>query len=404
MQAPRLPRKQSPPRTAFGAVEADLRRFPAVTLLGPRQCGKTTLAQMLAEAPRARGEAVTFLDLERPSDLARLRDPEAFLRRHAANLVCIDEVQRQPGLFPLLRALIDEDRRPGRFLLMGSASPSLLRQSSETLAGRVAQHELTPFTCGEVLPSQHADLASLWLRGGFPDSLLASDDETSFRWREEYVRTFLERDIPQLGFRVPASVLGRFWQMCAHLQGQVQNLSALGRSMGTTHTAARHYLDMLEETLVLRILPPLERNLGKRLVKSPKMYLRDSGLLHAILALDSMDALSGHPVFGASWEGFVVEQVLVAASPSRWRASYYRTATGDELDLVLEAPATQRRRPRRLGIECKASTAPEVTRGFWTALRDLQIDEAYIVAPVESAYPIDHGVEVVPLPDLLERL
>ncbi len=392
------------PRARFLAVEADLAAFPAVTLLGPRQCGKTTLARAIAEAHRARGENVVTLDLERPSDLARLADPEAFLRRHAGAHVCVDEVQRRPELFPVLRSLIDEERRPGRFLLLGSASPTLLRQASESLAGRVAQHELAPFSYPEVVAPGHVSLEQLWLRGGFPESVLASSEAGSFRWREEFVRTFLEQDIPQLGFRVPASVLGRFWQMCAHLQGQVQNLSALGRSMGTTHTAARHYLDMLEQTFVLRTLPPLEANLGKRLVKSPKMYLRDSGLLHALLDLDSYDALAGHPVFGASWEGFVVEQVLLAMQGTRWRASYYRTASGDELDLVLERPAMRGAKARRVAIECKASSAPAVTRGFWTALRDLQIQEAWVVAPVREGFPLGEGAECLPLGEALGRL
>jgi predicted AAA+ superfamily ATPase len=392
------------PRARLRAVEADLEAFPAVTLLGPRQCGKTTLARAITEARRARGEAVVTLDLERPSDLARLTDPEAFLRRHAGALVCIDEVQRRPDLFPVLRALIDEERRPGRFLLLGSASPTLLRQASESLAGRVAQHELAPFSFAEVVAPGHAPLDRLWLRGGFPESVLARSDDDSLRWREQFVRTFLEQDIPQLGFRVPASVLGRFWQMCAHLQGQVQNLSALGRSMGTTHTAARHYLDMLEQTFVLRTLPPLEANLGKRLVKSPKMYLRDSGLLHALLGLDSYDALAGHPVFGASWEGFVVEQVLLATQGTRWRASHYRTAKGDELDLVLERPAARGAKARRVAIECKASSAPAVTRGFWTAIGDLAIREAWVVAPVREAFPIGEGAEALPLDEALARL
>jgi predicted AAA+ superfamily ATPase len=375
-------------------LNRDLAEFPAVALLGPRQCGKTTLAGRIVANDRS-GQAI-LLDLERPSDRARLQDAETFLRRHAAHLVCLDEIQRAPELFPVLRALVDEERRPGRFLLLGSASPDLLRQSSETLAGRLSILELTPFLWHEVVASGRTSEPDLWLRGGFPESVLAPDDATSFRWREQFVRTFLERDIPQLGFRVPAATLTRFWQMCAHLQGQVLNLSALGRAIGESHTAARHHLDILEQTYILRTLPAHEANLGKRLVKSPKMYLRDSGLLHALLDLETMDALAGHPVYGASWEGFVVEQVLAHADG--WRATYYRTAKGDEIDLVLT------RRSRRIAIEAKASSAPTVTRGFWTAMTDLGLREGYVVAPVKEAFPIGDGVEAVPLGQLLERI
>ncbi|MSP62519.1 MAG: ATP-binding protein [Myxococcales bacterium] len=386
----------SVPRLIAASLERDLGQFPVVALLGPRQCGKTTLARMTVERLRVRGQSPLLLDLERPSDLARLRDAETFLARHADQLVCLDEVQRAPGLFEVLRALVDADRRPGRFLLLGSASPALLRQSSESLAGRLSLLELSPFLWPEVVDPGYTPWQSLWLRGGFPDSLLAADDGASFRWREQFIRTFLERDLPQLGFRVPAATLDRFWRMCAHLHGQVQNFSALGRAMGTSHTAARHHLDMLVETYVLRSLPPLAANLGKRLVKSPKMYLRDSGLLHALLDLETHDDLAGHPIFGASWEGFVVEQVLAHASG--WRASFYRTAKGEELDLVLE------RRRRRIAVECKASSAPTVTRGFYAALDDLAIREAYVVAPVRDSYPLGKGVEVVQLGQLLEAL
>ena len=383
------------PRSLTASLERDLSRFPVVALLGPRQCGKTTLARMIVDDWRRRGHKALLLDLERPSDLARLRDPESFLGRHANELVCLDEVQRAPEIFQVLRSLVDEDRRPGRFLLLGSASPTLLHQSSETLAGRIALRELTPFLFREVVDARHATWRSLWLRGGFPDSLLASDDGASFEWRVQFIGTFLERDIPQLGFRVPAPTLGRFWRMCAHLHGQVLNLSALGRALDTTHTAVRHHVDMLAETFVLRTLPPLEGNFGKRLVKSPKLYLRDSGLLHALLDLDTEDSVAGHPIFGASWEGFVVEQVLAQATS--WRGSYYRTARGDEIDLVLEKGR------RRIAIECKASSAPSVGRGFHTALDDLAIQEAYVVAPVRDSYPLSKSgvAEVVNLEAVL---
>lgn len=384
------------PRTQTAVVERDLDQFPVVALVGPRQCGKTTLARGLADQLRTKGRGALWLDLERPSDVAKLQDPELFLRRHAAEVVCLDEVQRLPRLFEVLRALVDEDRRPGRFLLLGSASPALLQQSSESLAGRIALHELTPLLHTEVVPDNYASPDSLWLRGGFPDSLLALDDDASLRWREQFIRTFLERDVPQLGFRVPAHTLDRFWRMCAHLQGELLNLTALGRSIGASHPTVRHYVDMLVDTYVLRTLPPFEANLGKRLIKAPKVYLRDSGILHALLDIDTHDTLAGHPVYGASWEGFVIEQVL--SSTRGFRGCHYRTTRGDEIDLVLE------KRGRRIAIECKASSAPTVTRGFYTALADLNIPEAYVVAQVRGSYPIAKGVDVISLADALDRL
>ncbi len=387
---------QPQPRHLSVLLDRDLAQLPAVAMVGPRQCGKTTLARATVERLARTGSPAILLDLERPSDRAKLTDPESFLRRHAHELVVLDEVQRAPELFEVLRVLIDEDRRPGRFLLLGSASPSLLRQSSESLAGRLSLLELTPFLWDELVPAGAATLDALWLRGGFPDSVLASDDVASFRWREQFIRTFLAQDIPQLGFRVPAATLDRFWRMCAHLHGQVLNLTALGRALGESHTAARHHLDMLEQTYVLRTLPPLIANVGKRLVKSPKMYLRDSGLLHTLLDLDSLDAMAGHPVYGASWEGFVVEQVL--GRSEGWQGAYYRTAKGDELDLVVE------RRGRRVGIECKASASPTVGKGTWVCRQDLGLDEVYVVAPIREAFSLGQGVEALPIGELLARL
>lgn len=360
-----------------------LEAFPAVAVLGPRQCGKTTLAR---EHLRDRGDGGLYLDLERARDVARLADPDLFLSAHRGRLVCLDEVQRLPGLFPVLRSLIDDDRRPGRFLLLGSASPDLIRHGSETLAGRLAMVELSPLSHEEVVPGV-VGLEAHWLRGGFPPSVLARNDEVSLRWREAFVRTFLERDLALLGIRTAPEAMGRFWRMMAHHHGQVLNLSAVANALDVSHPTVRARVDEMVGACMLRLLPPLAANLGKRLVKSPKVYVRDSGLLHALLGIEDRHALFGHPVFGASWEGYVVEQVLGMARG--WRAAFYRTAHGAELDLVLE------RGGRRVAVECKASSAPAVGRGFWSALSDLGIGEAYVVAPVAEGWPLAPGVRVM---------
>ena len=375
------------PRHLESRLSECLLDFPAVAVLGPRQCGKTTLVRTCIAN---RSDAV-YLDLERPSDLAKLRDPEIFFSRHTDRLVCLDEIQRLPEIFAVLRSMIDDNRRNGRFLILGSASPDLVRQSSETLAGRIAYLELTPFAYQEIR-DESIPLEDFWIRGGFPDSLLARSEGTSRRWRENFIRTFLERDIPQLGIRIPAATMRRVWQMCAHDQGQILNSSRLGASLGVSHTTFRSYLDLLADTFMVRILPPYIPNLKKRLVKSPKIFLRDTGLLHSLLGINTFDELLGHPVFGASWETLAMETVL-AATPA-WEAFFYRTATGVEIDLVLK------KAERKLAFEFKASSAPMVTKGFWRALDDLEIDEAWIVAPVKEGYPLGPNVNVVPLADL----
>ena len=382
-------------RALASILTRDARQYPAIALVGPRQCGKTTLAKQWLQTLRDAGGEAQYFDLEKPSDRMKLAaDPEAFLRRQMGT-VCLDEVQYVPALFEVLRSLIDEDRRPGRFLLLGSAAPELLKQSAETLAGRIATRELTPFQWRELAragigKNPLVTLDSLWLRGGFPDSTLAEDDSASFRWRLDFIRTYLERDIPQLGFRVPAQTMERFWRMCAHLHGQSLNLSYLGQALGTSHTAPRHHLDILSGSFMMRLLEPTEANLSKRLVKSPKAYVRDSGLLHALLGVETLNDLDGHPVRGVSWEGLVIEHLIEAAAEG-WHASYYRTAQGAELDLILEKGT------RRIAFECKASSAPSVTRGFWTSLDDLKITEAYVVAPIQQPFPIGKGIEAVGL-------
>jgi predicted AAA+ superfamily ATPase len=371
-----------------------LDRFPAVAILGPRQCGKSTLARtVLAGFPDA-----LHLDLERPSDQARLRDPEAFFAANTGRLVCLDEIQRMPELFPVLRAVLDAGQRNGQVLVLGSASPELLRQSSETLAGRIGCLELTPFLLSEVLPpgAEAGTLRTHWRRGGFPRSYLAATDGDSSEWREEFIRTFVERDLSQMGVNVAAGTLRRFWQMAAHYHGELWNASKLGQALGVSQPTVQSYVRTLEHAFMLRVLPPLEVNLKKRLVKTPKVYLRDSGLLHTLLRLETENDLLGHPVYGASWEGYVLEQVMGVLTG--WEAFFYRTSTGSECDLVLQ------RGRRRLAIECKASSAPELTPDGLRALADLQPETTWVAAPVREAYPIGKSVIVTPLPALLADL
>lgn len=370
-------------------LKDSLRIFPATAILGPRQSGKTTLAkEILRLAPKE----TVLLDLERPSDIRKLSDPERYLRQHEQRTVVLDEIQRMPQLFPLLRALIDERREPGRFLLLGSSSPELIRETSESLAGRIRYLELTPFLLEEV-GGPKAD--SLWLRGGFPESFL-STDEDSMTWRESFIATFLERDIPNLGIRIPAVHLRRFWTMLAHLQGQLWNANAIAASMGMTYKTMRHYLDILEQTFLVRQLQPYHVNIGKRLVRSPKVYLRDSGILHALLNIGSAEELQGHPAVGASWEGFIVEQIL-AALPARWEPFFYRTATGVEMDLILCGPGNA-----RIAVEIKNSSAPTFSKGFHQAIADLKPDITFVVYPGQEAYPAGKDITVLPVGRLAE--
>ena len=372
--------------------------YPGMVLLGPRQVGKTTLAKATA----AQHPDALFLDLERPADRAQLAEPELFLAQHRDRLVVMDEVQMLPDLFTHLRPEIDADRRPGRFLLLGSASGALLRQRSESLAGRVGYLELTPLLASEVAATNDLGaLQQLWHRGGFPLAHLAPSDRLAYAWRQDFIQTFLQRDLPQMGVTVAAEALHRFWRMLAHLQGQLFNASQLGQSLGgASHTTASRYLDTLVDTMLVRRLEPHLPNVGKRLVKSPKVYIRDSGLLHALLNIASLSDLQGHPVVGASWEGFVVEQVA-AHLPEGAQLGFYRTAAGAEMDIVVQAGQ------RSICIEVKFSSAPTVTKGFWHAREDLHPTRTVVVAPVERRYPLKDGVEVVPvsaIPELLAEL
>lgn len=363
--------------------------FPGVVLLGPRQVGKTTLARSIA----ARSPNTLFLDLERPADLAQLAQPDLFFAHHRNRLVVLDEVQHAPDIFAALRGEIDADRRPGRFLMLGSASGPLLRQTSESLAGRVSYLELTPLLASEVT-SNLMELQSLWLRGGFPLSHAAPSDELSFTWRQDFIQTFLQRDLPQLGVGIPAATLHRFWRMLAHVHGQLFNASQLGVSLGgLAHTTVGRYLDILVDAMMVHRLEPELVNVGKRLVKSPKVYIRDSGLVHALLNVATIADLQGHPIAGQSWEGFVVEQIR-AHAPMNAELGFYRTAAGAELDVVMTTGL------RRVGFEIKFSSAPKPTKGFWQAIDDLGVHQAYVVAPVQRRYPLAANVEVIPVSDL----
>lgn len=381
-------------RALLPELRDELANVPAVALLGPRQTGKTTLALALA-----RGRPSLYLDLESERDLARLSEPELYLAGHQDKLVILDEVHRLPSLFPLLRGLIDQARRDGRrqglYLLLGSASLDLLAQSGETLAGRIAYLELAPLTLretGSVAPDQ------LWLRGGFPDSLTASSDAVSLRWRQNFIRTYLERDIPQLGPRIAASMLQRFWTMLAHHQGGLLNMSQFARNLGVDVKTVQAYLELLEDLLLLRRLSPWHANLGKRLVKSPKIYVRDSGLVHALLGIGSHDTLLSHPVVGASWEGHVIENLL-ACAPRGTQGHFYRSSGGAEIDLLLQRPGGA-----LWAIEVKRSLSPKVERGFHAACDDLQPQRRLVVYPGAERYPLAQGIEVVPLGELCREL
>jgi predicted AAA+ superfamily ATPase len=378
------------PRHKAGVLRARLDQFPAVALLGPRQAGKTTLAQQIA-----RERPSVYLDLEDPADRQKLADAALYLSGHEDKLAILDEVQRMPELFQTLRGLIDKGRRrnlrAGRFLLLGSASIDLLRQSGETLAGRIAYVELGPFNVLEV----DGDARDrLWIRGGFPDSFLADTDEATTIWRENFIRTYLERDIPQLGPRVPAETLRRFWTMLAHMQGGTLNAAQLARGLGVDGKTVARYLDLLVDLLLVRRLPPFHANVGKRLVKSPKVYVRDSGVVHTLLGLDDREAVLGHPVAGGSWEGFVVENLLSAA-PERTRACFYRTSAGAEIDLVLEMPGG-----KLWAVEIKRGLAPKIDKGFHHAREDLKPERCFVVYSGGDRYPKAEGIEAIGLEEM----
>lgn len=381
-------------RRATSRLNELLARFPAVVLLGPRQVGKTTLAKRCA----ADRDGV-YLDLESQRDLSKLSDPEDYLSQREDRLVILDEIQRVPELFPSLRGLIDEGRsrglRVGRFLMLGSASLELIQQSSETLAGRIAYLELQPLDALEV---GRGALQKLWWRGGFPDSFLAESDEASAEYRDFLIRSYLEREMPLHGVRLASGKLRNFWTMLAHSQGGLANAAALSRNLEVDVRTVQAQLDLLENLFFLRRLKPWHRNAGKRMVKSPRLYIRDSGLVHELLGIGDAEALAGHPVVGASWEGFVIENLL-ACAPPRTEATFYRSASGAEVDLVLTF-----RDGKSWAIEIKRGLSPVLTPGFFSALEDIKPDQSFVVYGGDERYRLKPGVEAIPLLGLQAEL
>ena len=383
-------------RQTLATLSERLNESPSVVLLGPRQVGKTTLALQLAKGWPA---GSTYLDLERPADRLRLDDADAFLRAQGDKLVILDEIHRMPGLFEVLRGIIDERRRAGQrfghFLLLGSASLDLMQQSSETLAGRVAYLDIGPI---HALEWPGTNLDTLWLRGGFPDSLLASSDAASLRWREDFVRSYLQRDVPMFAPRLPAETVGRLWTMLAHQQGALLQQSRLATGLGVSSPAVERYIDLLVDLQLVRRLRPWSGNVGKRLVKAPKVYVRDSGLVHALLGLGSLHDLAGHPVCGLSYEGFCIDNLIAAAS-AQCTSYTYRTHAGAEIDLLIERAGQP-----WMAIEIKRSSAPSLSKGFDIACSDLKIERRYVVYPGTERFPLRYGTQAIGLVELMKVL
>lgn len=366
-------------------VRKALKRSRVVALLGPRQCGKSTLARLFV-----RPDSLNYFDLEDPQSLARLADPGLALRG-LKGLVVIDEVQRSPELFPLLRVLADRKPLPARFLILGSASPDLIRHASESLAGRVETVHLEGIRLADLGPDMQA---RHWLRGGYPLALLARTDGDSLIWRRQFIQTFLERDIPQFGITIPATALRRFWNMIAHFHARIINVAELARAMGVGETTIRRYLDLMSGVFMVRQLPPWHENLAKRQVKSPKVFIRDSGLLHAFLNIGTVRDLEYHPIIGASWEGYAVEEVLKAVQPDE--AYFWATHQGAELDLLLF------KNGKRIGVECKRTDAPKLTKSMLIAQADLKLDRMHVLYPGPHRFPMAKGIEAVPLTDFIK--
>lgn len=379
------------PRDLLNHLRKYLTIFPAVAILGPRQCGKSTLVKSLSQ----HFDGILYLDMQKESDLNKLLEPELFFETNSDKIICLDEIQLVPKLFSVLRSVIDSNRINGKFILLGSASQELIQQTSESLAGRIGMLHLSPFLITELNHLEDFNLQKFWFRGGFPNSYLAENDENCTIWLDNYIRTYIERDIPQLGFQIPALQLRRLLTMCAHNQGQQLNLSKLGESLGLTHPTIKRYIDLLEQTFIVRTIPPFEINIKKRLVKSPKVFVRDSGVLHQLLAIPNFNSLLGHPIFGSSWEGIVLENIIVNM-PS-WDYFFYRTATGDEIDLVLK------KGNQVIAIECKASDAPKVTKGFYRSLEVIKPNKTYIIAPTNDTYQLQENITVIGLANFLKQ-
>jgi hypothetical protein len=366
-------------------LEYSINHYPVIAILGPRQCGKSTLAdQFISNVPNN-----IKLDLERQSDLIQLDEIELFLDLHKNKLICLDEIQRKPDMFVSLRSYIDAQKRNGLLLILGSASRDLIKQSSETLAGRILYLELTPFLISELLVAYRKskfDIRRHWLRGGFPRAYLAEEDELAFEWLSNFIRTYLERDIPQLGFNYAASTMQRFWKMLAHVHGQILNKSRLGESLGVSHTTLGSYVDLLDHTFMIRLLEPFEANVKKRLVKSPKIYFRDTGILHSLLSINSFEDLFSNPILGVSWEGYAIENII--SEMPGWDPMFYRTSTGSEIDLIMK------KGDRIIAFECKVSTSPSLTREFWKAIEDVRPERIIVLAPVQNFYYLNENVSV----------
>jgi len=379
-----------------------LQNMPAVALLGPRQVGKTTLALEISKANI--NKPISYLDLELDTDLTKLDDAEAYLRTFENKLLIIDEVQLKPDLFKILRGLIDIRKRAGetsaQFLLLGSASRDLLQQTSETLAGRIRYLELKPFSVPEIAVQNPLEFSpeKLWFRGGYPQSYLATNDDESWKWRSDFISSYVERDIPQLGINVSATKMKRFWKMLSHYQGQQINMSSLGKSLEVSHTTIRNYLDVLTDLYMVRQLQPWAGNTKKRLVKSPKIYIRDTGILHHLLSISEYNDLLGNPVLGHSWEGFVVENILGNLS-DKWTASYYRTSEQTEVDLILEKSHKE-----IWAIEIKRSSAPKISSGFHRACEEIKATKKFVVYSGKERFPMSNNTEAIGIVELLQLL
>jgi predicted AAA+ superfamily ATPase len=363
--------------------------FPVTAILGPRQCGKSTLIKHLMQL----NKNLIYLDLQNLEDINKLNDPYLFFRLNQDKIICLDEIQLMPQIFAVLRSVVDEKRVNGRFILLGSASRILVQQSSESLAGRIGYLNLSPFNLNEI-PKQN--WTELWLKGGFPNSYLLTDESHSYIWRQNYIQSFIEKDISLLGFQIPNIQLKRFLSLSAHQHAQTVNYSKIAANMDMASTSIKRYFDLFEQTFMLRSLLPYEVNLKKRLVKTPKIYFRDSGILHTILGIKNLEMLFGHPIFGGSWEGFVIEQIL---STIEVPAYFYRSANGDEIDLILEINS------KIIAIECKASSAPTLTKGFYKAVEIIKPQEIYVVAPIKGdAYFVNENIKVIDVYSLIQHL